>query len=330
MRSGLFAAFTVALLLPVVAGAQSLQGVMTNTEPFTVSVSPQYPAPYSQATLSFLSSPLDLTNSTISVSVAGKEIYAGSVRPVSVILGKAGNITKVVVKVITAGQTYSQQLSIQPQDVSLVVEPVSSAPPLYRGKSSVPLEGDVRIVAMANVRDAGGKMVDPSRLAYAWTVDGASIANASGIGKNAVLVASPLQYRARDVSVVVMSQDGTLAGGSSLTLSPLEATMRVYESDPLLGLQYDHAISGQFNITGAESTLYAAPFSLPTTNGAPFVRWFLNGDSVQAGNSITLRPTGSGQGSATLSLTASVGESMVTDSLSLLFGAKPSTNLFGL
>lgn len=331
MRFGLFTALTLALLLPVAAGAQSLESAMTNVSPFTVSVSPQYPAPQGQAALSLLSTSLDLTNATMTMSVGGKNIYQGSVHPVAVTLGKTGSVTNVVVKIITNGATYTQQVSLQPQDVALVIEPVSSSPPLYRGKSSVPLEGDVRVVAMANLKGASGKAINPSTYAYTWTVDDTQIASASGIGKSALLVASPLQYRARTVSVAVMTQDGALAGGAELTLTALDPTLRVYENDPLLGLRYDHAISGQFNITDAESSLYAAPFSLPTTNGAPFIQWFLDGTSVQTGSAITLRPTGSGQGNASLSLTASAGESTtISANLSLIFGAKPSLNLFGL
>lgn len=331
MRSGLFVVFALTLLFPLTVGAQIFGSTENNGEAFTVSVSPQFPTPLGQATLSFLSSPLDLTNSTITVSAGGKEIYRGNVRPVPVTLGKAGNVTNVLVKIVTNGQTYTQSISIQPQDVALVVEPVSSSPPLYMGKSWVPLEGDVRVVAMANMKRADGRAVDPSQLAYSWIVDDTTIAGASGIGKKALLVASPLQYRARSVSVAMMSQDGSLVGGASLSLNPLQPTMRVYENDPLLGLRYDRALSGQYNIDRAESSLYAAPFSLPTTNGAPFVQWFLDGSSVQTGNSITLRPTGAGQGSASLSVTASTGQSQTASALlSLIFGAKPSSNLFGL
>ena len=331
MRSGLLIAFTLAFLLPVMVGAQSLESVMTNASPFTVSVTPQYPVPYSQATLSLLSASLDLVNSTMTVSVGGKEIYQGSVRPVAVSLGKTGSVTNVVVKIVTNGTTYTQSLSLQPQDVSLVIEPVSSAPPLYPGKPSVPLEGDVRVVAMASLRGASGKAIAPSTYAYSWTVDGASIANASGIGKSTLLVASPLQYRARTVSVAVMTQDGAFAGGAKLTLIPLEPTVRMYENDPLLGLRYERAIVGEFDISSAESSLYAAPFSLPTTGGAPLIRWFLDGSVVQTGPSITLRPTGGGRGNASLSFVASVGDFVTaTANLSLIFGARPSTNFFGL
>ena len=327
MRFGLLTA-CIFFLLPLAVSAQAI----SDQETFTVSVSPQYPAPYSQATLSFLSSTLDLNNAIITVSVSGKEIYKGSVRPVAVSIGGAGSVTAVKVTATSSGKNYSQTLSIQPQDVVLIAEPISSAPPLYPGKSLVPLEGDVRVIAMANIQNAKGKVIDPSALSYSWTVDDTQIANASGIGKQAIIVASPFQYRTRHVSVAITSQDGGLVGGASLSLTALDPSVRIYKNDPLLGILYDHALSGTYAISDTEDTLYAAPFSLPTSNGAPLIQWFLSGSIAQTGNSITLRPTGSGQGTASLSLVASAGGSTkATENLSLSFGAASGgLGLFGL
>ena len=332
MLLGLFTFIVLILLLPIEAGAQSLGGLgEVSGDAFTLSVSPQYPSPYSQATVSILSGSVDVANSTITASVGGKEVYKGSARPFSVQLGKTGSITNVKVTAVSGGTSFSQTISVQPQDVVIIAEPISSAPILYSGKPLVPIDGSVRVVAMANLKDAGGKTFNPTTYSYAWTVDGVRIANSSGIGKSAIIVASPLQYRSRTVSVAVGSPDSALVGGTTFSLSAEHPSLRIYENDPLLGIRYDHALSGIYSISGAESTLYAAPFSLPTTRGAPFLQWFLNGSSVQTGTSITLRPTGSGQGSASLSLVASAGNSMAaTTNLSLIFGAKPSINLFGL
>lgn len=330
MRLGILTLLSTAILLPVAVFAQSL-GTLVSTDPFTISVAPRYPAPGSVATLSFLSGSIDLTNATLSVAAGAKNIYAGAVRPVSLTLGKAGSVITIVATVSIGKTNYRQTLKLAPQDVALIAEPISSAPVLYPGKSRVPLEGNTRLVAMANVRGANGVPQNPATLSYVWTVDDTEIANSSGIGKSAIIVASPLQFRARTVSVTVKSPDGTLIGGDALSLDPLEPTVRIYENDPLLGIRFDRALSGLYTIPGAEATLYGAPFSFPTTIGTPRLEWFLNGARAQTGNSITLKPTGTGQGNATLSLTASSGtNSTATANLPLFFGAAPSTNIFGL
>ncbi len=328
MRFSLFI-IVATLLLPLSVSAQLPGGAGASAEALTVSVSPQYPSPYSQATVTILSNSLDLANATLSVSVAGKNLYQGSVQPVSIPLGKAGSAANVAIVVSSAGSTYTHNLLIQPQDVALIAEPLSSAPPLYPGKPLVPLSGDVRVVAAASLT-AAGRSLDPAALSYAWTVDGTRIADSSGIGKSALIVASPLQYRSREVSVTVRSQDGQAVGGASLSLNPVDPTVRLYANDPLLGILFDHALADSYAISGAESTLYAAPFSLPTTAGAPLIQWFLNGAAAQTGPSITLRPSGSGEGNASLSLTAGNGSSLATKSLYLSFGAAPTSNFFGL
>ncbi|MDP1689975.1 MAG: hypothetical protein Q8L52_02115 [bacterium] len=335
MRPALFIVYTLfivlSLTLPLTTSAQSIGGLGDENAPFTLSVDPPYPAPYSQATISAQSQSLDLTNATMSVTVAGKKTYQGSVQPTAVTLGKAGSTTKVGVTISSNGTNYSQSVSIQTQDVVLIAEPISSAPPLYPGKPLVPLQGSVRVVAVANLRNAGGTPLDPSTLSYAWTVDDTRIADSSGIGKSAVIVASPLPYRARTVSVAVASQDGSLVGGdSSLSLTPQEPSIRVYENDPLLGIRFERALTNSYSILGAESALYAAPFSMPTATGAPLLQWFLNGSLAQTGGLITLRPAGSGQGNASLSVVASAAQTTATTNLSLTFGTASGSNLFGL
>lgn len=331
-------AFTLALL-PSAALAQSiststmaaLTAAQQQGPAFTISVDPRYPQPRSQATISLLSSTLDLSNAIVDASVSGKDVYQGSVQPFTVQLGATGTVTNVKVIITSAGNKYTQTVSIQPQDVALIAEPISSAPILYPGKPLVPIEGSVRVVAVANMQDAKGKILDPGTLSYLWTVDGTQIADSSGIGKEAVLVASPLEYRSRTVSVAVMSQDGSLVGGADLSLSAEEPSVHIYENDPLLGILFDHALSDQYSISDSEDTLYAAPFSFPTNNGAPLLQWFLNGDVAQTGNSITLKPTGNGSGNASLSITATGNDStMATADLSLLFNIRSNTGFLGL
>lgn len=320
----------LALTLPLAAAAQ-FGGGLGDTSPFTLDVTPQYLSPYSRAVISVQSSSLDLTNATMTVSVADKKTYEGNVQPTSVTLGGAGSATSVKVIIVSDGKTFTQTASIRPQDVALILEPVSSVPPLYKGKSLVPLEGGVRVVAVANLRNASGVALDPITLAYSWTVDDTKITSSSGIGRSSLVVASPLQYRARTVSVAVSSQDGALVGGNSVSLSPQEPSMRLYENDPLFGIRFDRALSSTYAIKGTEATLYAAPFSFPITSGAPLLQWFVNGSAAQTGSLITLRPSGDGEGSASLSVTASSGDRTTTNTNILVtFGAKPSSNFFGL
>jgi hypothetical protein len=325
---------TVSLLVfsPFFVSAQSFGG-MGDTSSFSISVSPQYPRPQSSVVLSFVSAMIDLTNATMTVSSSGKQLYQGSVQPIAVPTGKAGSVTLVTVTIVSNGARFNQTVALQPEDVALVPEPLASAPLLYQGKPLTPLEGNTRVVAIPNFADATGRTIDPSTLSYSWNVDGAQIYNSSGIGKNTIIVASPIQYRSRDVSVLVQSQAGALVGQASLSLVPQDPVVRLYENDPLLGIRFEHALGDTYTIVGTEASIYGTSFSLPLINGTPLLQWFLNGTKAQTSSLITLRPAGSGKGNATLSLTATVGPDSLTTagaSLSVLFGIKSNTNFFGL
>lgn len=313
--------------LPSVAAAQTAN---TSAAPFSVSVSPRYPTPYGSATLSFVSGTVDLSNATVKVEANGTQVYAGNAQDVIVPLSGAGKTVNVRITVTSNGTSSTDTLSITPQDVALVAEPISSAPVWYEGKPFVPMEGATRVVAVANLAAKSGAAVDPASVAYTWTVDGAIQASASGIGKDALIVPSPMQYRSTSVSVSVQSQDGSVVGGDSLTLSPSQPTLRLYQNDPLLGILTGTALSGSFTIAGSETSLYAAPFSFPTSNGSPALEWFLNGSAVQTGNVVTLRPSGSGQGSASISVTSTAGAyTNSVANLILKFGSS-AKGIFGL
>lgn len=306
--------------------------LLDNNEPFTVSISPQYPRPFSRVVLTPTSGALSLAGATMTVLVGGKQTYQGPSQAITVSLGAAGTLTPVKVTMTVGGKTYSKTLSLQPQDVVVIAEPISSAPALYPGKPLTPVDGDVRVVAVANMKTSVGKSLPSASLVYSWTVDNTKINASSGIGRNTIVVASPLQYRNREVSVSVQSQDGALVGGASLSLAPAEPVVRIYRNDPLLGILYDHALSNSYRIEGSESSLVGVPYSFSTSDGAPLLQWFLNGSAAQTGATLTLRPTGAGTGTASLSLTASAHETVTAHtSLSISFGAaSQGSSFFGL
>jgi hypothetical protein len=302
--------------------------------PITLSLSTTYPQPDSSDTLVVQSTLLTLANATLAVSVNGTQIYNGNVQPIAVAIGGAGVPTNISVVVTSQGQSYPASLSVTPGDVSLVEEPLSSAPPLYAGKPEVALGGEVRLVAVAGFRTASGAAINPANLSYTWMQGGDTLGSSSGIGKSAIIVAAPLQYRAGDYSVTVTTQDGTQAGSASVSIAAENPSVRIYADDPLLGIEFNKALGGTYTINGPEASFYAAPFSFSTVSGAPALQWFLGGaSSAQSGNLITLRPTSNTAGQSTLSVSASESQQYesATAGLTLSYGAAASGGgIFGL
>lgn len=329
----LFRIFAVAGVMFAMFFAVATPTFAAGVPAFTLSINPRYPAPYSTAVVTPLSTVLDLSISTMSVTVNGVATYQGNVQPFPAKISAPGTKTSIVVTLTSGGQKYTEGLTLTVGDVALVKEPRSTSHPLYPGKSLVPLSGSVRVVAVPDFRTSTGVRLNPATLAYTWTVDNAILQNSSGIGKDSIIVAVPLQYRERIVSVVVKTQDGTQVSGGSVPIAGTEPTVRVYENDPLLGIRFDRALMGTFSIGGGEVSLFGVPYSFSTDGGAPAMSWLLNGSGAQQGRVLTLRPQGSGQGSASLSFSAnkqSTFESASTN-LSVSFGnTEGGGGIFGL
>lgn len=326
-RAGLAASAATLVLLAAPLPAAALD-LGTTGAPFTVSADPAAPAPYGQVTLTPAPGDIDIAGTAMTVSINGAQVYSGNTQPVAIRMGAAGKTETVTVSIKAGGGTYKQVLTLTPQGVALVAEPLSSAPPLYPGKPLPPLGGSVRVVAVADLRTAGGAQLDPATLSYDWTVDGTEDIAGSGVGKRAVIVGSPLEYRTRTVSVTVTSPSGAQVASGSLTIAPAEPTMRIYERDPLLGIRFERALGGTFALAGSEASLYAAPYSFPTALGAPALTWYVGGNPAQAGNLVTLRPTGSGSGTASVSVTGASSGSIeapaASAQLTVSFGAAAS------
>lgn len=319
------------MLSPGVAVAQELGSAQ---QAFTVSVDPSTPAARSSITITPVSGDIDIAAATMTISVNGTQVYSGAAVPTAVTTLKAGQVMNILVSMKTALGTYKQAFGLTPEDVTIVAEPLSSAPLLYPGKPLVPLGGSVRIVAVADLHTAGGGQIDPSTLAYTWIVDGDEAVDASGIGKRTIIVDSPLQYRSRTVQVSASSPDGSLVGTASLDLESAEPIMRIYVRDPLMGIRFDRALGSDYTLSGSEATFYGVPFSFPLALGAPTLSWYVEGRLSQTGNLVTLRPTGTGTGTASVSLTGASRGSLdapaASVSLTVSYGNEGGGGLFGL
>ncbi len=147
IRASLLMLLLLAGSIAPVAHAQGLP----SDDPLTLSITPSYPRPYQTVTIAPQSNLVDLSASTVKMSVNGAQVYQGSgTQPTSVRAGGLGERTTIVVTVTDPyGKTYTKTQVIRPAEVSLVMEPASTAPALYKGGSLVASEGRVRLVALA-------------------------------------------------------------------------------------------------------------------------------------------------------------------------------------
>lgn len=311
-------ALAVSLALP--SYAQQLPGV----DPLTVTITPQYPRPYEIITIQPGSTLIDLSSSNVTISVNGTIIEEGSgTRPVTAQLGAAGSRSVVRVTAKAAnGQTYSKEITLRPADVSLVIEPVTTAHPFYDGAKLVAPEGRVRIVALPEF--AG---VSPANLVYTWKNGDRILQNQSGIGKSVLEAVAPVRYRDARITVTVSTQDRSQVGSAVVTVSPIDPILRVYRTGPLLGPSYETAITNNYTMPGTEDSFRVVPYFFAS---APAIAWTVNGTGGEKKQDLTVRITEQGRGTARVSVSAkgaSVFQS-ADQAFSLTFGAE-RTGIFG-
>lgn len=325
IRSSLLA--FILLGVGTLAHAQSLPG----TDPLTVSVSPQYPRPYQSFTVAPRSTLIDLSASTVRISANGAAVYEGSgTQAATIRAGGLGERTSVTVTVIDpSGRTYTENLVIRPAEVSLVVEPASTAHPFYQGGGLVASEGRVRLVALADLRTAPGTRLSPQNLVYTWRLGNRVLTDSSGIGKSTLIATAPVRYRNADITVTVTNPDQSLVGEARTVISATDPVVRAYRNDPLLGPNFDVALADRFAMNDTEATFRAVGyfFAVP-----PTFSWTVNNAGGGTDKDITVRATGNGQGTARLGLTATEAESRrnASTAFTVDFGAATGFGFFGI
>jgi hypothetical protein len=323
----------IALLALLFAGysltahAQALGG----TDPLTLSVSPAYPRPYQAVNVAPRSTLIDLAGSTVKVSVDGTVVYEGSgTQGTQVRAGGLGERTTVTVTVTdSGGKTYTKQQVLRPAEVSLVLEPASTMHPFYQGGGLVASEGQVRLVALADLRTAPGTRLPASSLVYTWRLGSQILTDSSGIGRSTLTATAPVRYRNADVSVTVTTPDQSLVGEARTIVSATDPVARIYRNDPLLGPNFDAALSGRYPMPDTETTFRAVGyfFAVP-----PTFAWTVNSATSGTDKDITVRATGNGQGTAALSVTATEAASRrnAESRVTVDFGSARGFGFFGL
>ncbi|MEK7100865.1 MAG: hypothetical protein AAB921_02085, partial [Patescibacteria group bacterium] len=115
----------VSLLLLLAAAPVACAQFSTDENPINSILTPMYPRPYQTATISPRSSLIDLSASTVVISVNGTIVQRGSgTQSAAVRIGGPGELTSIMVSVTApGGKVYTDTILVRPADVALVVEP---------------------------------------------------------------------------------------------------------------------------------------------------------------------------------------------------------------
>lgn len=298
------------LLVPASAGAQA-----PSTDPLTITLSPTRPRPYDTVTISVTSSLINLPASVVTISVDGVEVGEGD-RTAVVKMGGPGTSRTIRTTAEFNGQTFTDQITVAPAEVALILEANSTSHPFYDGAQLVPSKGTVRLVAIPDFRSAPATRIPASELVYTWKIGNKTLTDQSGIGKSTLTATAPVRYRDAEVSVTVATRAGTLVASDSVTVSPVDPYVRIYQDDPLADAWFSRALSGTFSLSGDEETFVVVPYFF---SSVPTFEWILNGNPSGSGNHVTVRASG-GSGSAVLGANALGSDYQARATLNVRFG----------
>jgi len=318
-------------MIAMISVAHLAHAQVLGANPLTITFSPQYPAPYQTVTVTPGSTIVDLASASVTISVDGKVIYQGTGSgSASFTAGGPGSTNTVTVAIASSQGNFQSTAVVRASSVALIVEPESTTHPFYEGASQIAIQGGVRLIAMADLRaSSGGSSIDPKSLVYNWRIGDQNLQGDSGIGKSSIEILGPAQYRSENVSVTVSTQDGSITGSASTPVVPVDPTILFYEDGPLTGPKFDAAVGNTYSLRGDEASFRAVAYSFPSV---PAIAWTVGGQPSASEPVITLRPTGTGAGSAVVSASASFGNGYIGASYqsTIEFGQSNSHSIFGL
>jgi hypothetical protein len=277
-----------------------------------IQIVPQFPSAYETVDLSVNSFAIDLNRSRVEWYVDNELQKSGiDETDFQFQIGPSGSVARVKVVVIpVSGSRISRSTVVRPANVDIVWEAHSYTPPFYKGKALAPSRGFVIFSAIPELVTEKGVTLSPENIIYTWRESGITLGNASGYGKQSiVLEGEAVSLQPMSISVTATSFDGALEAHKSVQVRISDPEIVFYEKHPLEGILYEHALSDTATLEGEEITLRAEPYFFSLDDMAEeqleYV-WRVNDKTVlpvgQKVNEITLRREGGETGTANVSL----------------------------
>jgi len=318
---------------------QSFQNLGGQTSNTVIRVTPPQPKPNESVTVSIENYGLDLDRSDISWFLNGKlEKEAVGAKTFDLKTGNPGSVSNVLILIKTPdGQSFQQVINIRPAALDIVWEAQSYTPPFYRGKAMYPYQGKVKFVALPNIVDEKGAVLNPKNLVYTWKIDGSVVGSVSGYGRNFMYLNGSVPINPSTVSVEATSLDKNYTAGGSVTVAPQSPFILFYEDSPIFGIRYNKTLGSNLSLENQEIKIAAIPYfnGVQTREGQGLIyEWRLNNSIVTSGpgNSSLSFKQGSGQsGTSQISLQVTNPAKIfqfAVNSMSIAFGQKPSVNFF--
>lgn len=300
---GLLLFFSVLSVLSVAHDALAQFG--GGEQPMKLTLSPEFPAPEADVTVSLDAYAMDTTGASIVWFVDGKEhTDARNARSLTLTTGALGTSQGVSIQITkqnSAPLTLSRKVT--PSRLDIITEAQTYVPVFYKGRALPVEELPVRFIALPHT----SLPLSPAQYTYRWELDGSVLFGGPVKGKYAIDITMP-RYANHILMVTAIDAEGHTVGVARETLKAATPELYFYEESLLRGLS-PKALDERFTLTGDETTIHGEPYFIATHigEGDASFSWKINGapaESTGDPHTLTLRKTG-GAGNATIELEAS-------------------------
>lgn len=184
-----------------------------------------------------------------------------------------------------------------PTEVDLLYEANTYVPPFYEGRPWSTHQSTVRVIALPRILDDYDRLIPAEEYVYTWRENGKVIQDQSGFGKNIFTFTNGLLEENVRVSVDAVPRNYGAVAQGSITITPVDPVVVVYEKNPIHGTIFEQAISGIFALTRDEVTFRTIPFFF--SGGTLSHTWSMNGqvlDNAIKPDEVTFRIEGETEG----------------------------------
>jgi hypothetical protein len=191
-------------------------------------------------------------------------------------------ITVDIVIFTAAGAKIDKQIIIAPAEIDILWEAQTYTPPFYKGKALPSFKSLVRVTAIPRYNTLTS---DPTQYNYKWTYNRTQSVG-GGLGKNSVVIPAGWSNSQVPIALETSLAETKWIGYENKNIPTSNPKLLFYEQAPLLGIQFDHALSGVNNVPGNEFAIHAVPYFFSTDNylnNQLVYTWKINGNNIAAG-----------------------------------------------
>lgn len=261
--------------------AGGLFDTILNESDVELEMTPSDPDPRTEVMLRLRSDSIDLNRYMISWFSNGNVVKKGTgERTITVTVPDYGKTLDIQVVIDLPDTSIRKTLRLAPEDTTLLWEAVDAyVPAFYRGKKLPAKESIVRAVAIPNFSGTSATYTSPKKDVYIWKRNGQAMTQASGYGKDSLLIKHNKLRAIESIEVTTSNADHSKESVQETLITPTNPRIVLYEENTSSGM-FRAARDNRLTTSTSTTTLVAEPYFFSKSTKGSFdnlvFSWTLN------------------------------------------------------